>query len=265
MDVAVISLNEEFSTSELKKLFPLALVYVQKGVNLKQVSDINLYKSGIIGASAFTTIHEGRKWHWELNSKGGVGLVQANRFALSKNSDPILMLEDDFNIYNEAKFLHEMSLLKKNEMDFDYAVFGALYQGDERNLTPVNFMPKGWYFLNDDKFWYTHCVFYSRRGRNKVADYLSNNRLEMQIDGLLSFLAEVEHSKCIIQISDISVGQTLHPSSIQTDAGWCYLCDLAPEHIPERIVYKETIAFIMVSLICAVAFVCMNKRKMFCS
>lgn len=263
MDVAIISLNELFSISDVQELFPKSAVYVQKGVDLRKVSDINLYTSGIIGASAYTTIHEGRKWHWELNSKGGIGLVQANRLALSKNSDPILILEDDFNISNRAKFLKEMSLLVQNEMHFDYAVFGALYQGDARNLTPVQFMPKGWYFVSADKFWYTHCVFYSKRGRKQVADYLSTNRLEMQIDGLLGFLAEVQQCKCMIQISDISVNQSLHISSIQSDFGSCYLCDLAPRQILKHNRYYNETLIVMLLIFSVATLVYMNKRGMF--
>lgn len=226
LDVQVISLDEDRSLTELKKMFPNSSVNIQRGVDLRNVSDMSLYKSGIIGASGSTTINEGRKFHWQLNSKGGLGIAHANRLAMSKGSNPLLLLEDDYKIHNAEQFLQELAVLHSNTDKFDIAVFGAYYQGDVKTLEKCKFMSDGWYYLTNDKFWYLHCVFYSPKGRKKVENLLNMNRLDMQLDSLLSFWTEMKELRIVLQVDNSSVGQRTHVSAIQTDA--CILCNVDP-------------------------------------
>lgn len=226
MDVLIISLNPQQSVYELTTLFPCSSVQVQRGVDLRNVQLLSLYKSKMIGQSGYTTIKEGRKWHWELNSKGAVGLAQANRIALEKGSQPLLLLEDDYKIVKEVAFLNEVDLLNKHLDAFDLAIFGAQFQGDPKNLKPVTFMPSGWYHLTQDKFWFLHCVFYSPSGRRKVGKWLGQEPLEMQIDSLYAFWSETKDLRILLQIDHASVVQKVHISHIQTDR--CALCDVRP-------------------------------------
>jgi len=227
IDVQVISLDEDRSLTDLKQMFPKSSVKIQRGVDLRNVSDMSLYKSGIIGASGHATINEGRKFHWQLNSKGGVGLAHANRLAMSKGSNALLLLEDDYKIHNVKKFLQELSILYSKIDDFDVAVFGADYKGDVETLEKCKFMSDEWYYLSNNRFWLTHCVFYSPNGRKKMATLLNDRPLEMQIDSLFSFWAEMNELRIVLQVKNSSVGQITHVSDIQTDS--CKLCDVDPQ------------------------------------
>lgn len=228
LEIAVISLNADFDVSELKQIFPSHDVFVQQAVDLRKTSTSNLYSLGLISASGYTTLQHGRKWHWELNSKGGVGLAHANRIVLGKNDGMILLLEDDFKIRSVPKLKREMSLLTNNEQLFDIAVFGALYKGDPNDLVAVDFMPDGWYYMTKDKFWFLHCALYSSEGRKKIRQLLSEEPLDMQIDGLFSHWCETRKLRIILQVKYGTVGQRSHKSTIQTDN--CTLCDISPSH-----------------------------------
>ena len=227
MDVLVITLHDDFDLSELKRVFLHAVVKIQHAVDLRKVDAMSLYDARLIGESAYTTITTGRKWHWEFNGKGGVGLAHANRLALSKGSNNLLLLEEDFEIKSITRLRDEVDLLNRNASKFDLAVFGAKYHGTRQDLIPVDFMPSGWYYIIKDKFWFTHAAFYTSRGRKKVANLLCERRLEMQIDSLYALWAELNELTIIIQVRSPTVVQkSTFQSTIQNDV--CVLCNISP-------------------------------------
>lgn len=228
IDVAVISMDEQRELGELESMFPHSSVRVQRGVDFRDTDVLNLYRSGMIGTSAYKTIQEGRKWHWEIGSKGAVGLAHANRLALGAGTRPLLLLEDDYTIIDHSKFVREIENLHANMDQIDIAVFGAIiYHGSVNDLKSVSFTPTGWYHLHGNMFWNLHCVFYSPSGREKVKRLLSRERLEMQMDSLYSIWSETDDLKIILQLGPSTSTQRKHTSSIQTSE--CALCDVTPQ------------------------------------
>lgn len=264
VDVYVISLDKTFNTKQLVKLLPNSEVHVQTGVDIRKASLKNIYNAGIIGQAGYDSISEGRKRHSELNSIGGVGLAFANRFAMVKNvASPLLLLEDDFVINSEDKLVNELTSLHSHIDSFDIAVFGAQYKGNQNDLEPVPFMPKGWYYMFKDRFFATHCVFYSPKGREKVSSFLANEPMDMQIDSLYAFWAETKGLRIILQIEDPTVVQKWHISSIQTDT--CVLCDIPPSHNKYTQFYKSVIfwkimVFVLV-LVILVLVCCIHSQR----
>ena len=235
--IKIISFSKQLPlTSQLNSLFPGVNLTIQQAVDFRQVSEHNLFKSSLINMSAYLTMTEGRKWDREVNSKGAVGLAQANRIALldSKNyNKSILLCEDDCYINKPVQFVNEINQLLYNTSSFDLAVFGVkLLEESDSHLDPVAFMPDGWYYLDENShFWFTHCVLYTPEGRKKVGEHLKNEKLEMQIDGLYSYMNKLKLIKVIVQVTNLSAIQTNHASSIQTDH--CPICEMKP-NIPRR-------------------------------
>lgn len=255
LDVRVISLDSNYCTQELRALFPHAAVSVQVGVDLRKSSPVALYHAGIVGPSALTTIMMGRKWHWELSSKGGVGLAHANRLALSKGHEPLLLLEEDYNIRNLSQFVDEVALLHAHQEEFDMAIFGATYHGRIADLTAVTFMPPGWYYMDRDTFWCTHCVLYSANGRVRTLGHLLGP-IDMQIDGLYSLLAQTSMLRVIVQAKHHTVTQKSHPSEIQDDR--CILCDMDPQKKGNMAAYIALVAINLALIV--VVYSCIRTR-----
>ena len=230
LDVLIITLKSKLhkKIKSIQDILPYANVSLQNGVDVRKSSAQNLYNSGTISPTAYTTIQEGRKWHWEINSNGAVGLILANRIALKKGDNSLLLLEDDFYIKKTKQFSREINILQQNTESFDIAVFGALFHGKAKDLIEADFMPKGWYFMKTNKFWYTHCVLYSPMGRKKIRNILEEGKYSMQIDGLYSFLAETNIINVLLQVQDSSVVQNAHLSEIQNDS--CSVCDEQPNY-----------------------------------
>lgn len=223
MQVRVISLDAGREVGDLVTLFPEWDVSVQSGVDLRKVDSKHLFSEGLIAPSAYTTLEEGRRWHYEFNSKGGVGLIQANRLALERGDSPLLLLEDDYNVVDASKLRREVDLLLREEARFDMAVFGASYSPP--NKTGVDFMPAGWVWVESGKFWFLHCVLFTSEGRRKVSRLLSDERADMQLDSLYSTWAELGELRIVAQTSSPSVVQKRRGiSNIQSD--FCILCRL---------------------------------------
>lgn len=260
-DIRIISLDKHFSTVELQRVFPKSEVHIQTAVDIRKANLKNIYNSGIIGQAGYESINEGRKRHCEFSSIGGVGLALANRFAMMNHVErSLLLFEDDFLIQYAQKFVNELDTLTMHMDIFDLAVFGANYRGDLKNLEPVPFMSKGWYYMLKGRFWHTHCVFYSPKGRQKVSSLLSSEPMDMQIDGLYAFWAETKGLRVILQVKDATVTQKWHHSSIQTDN--CKICDIHPSHDPsvtrDSVIWK---LIALVSLVLVVASVCIRNRS----
>jgi len=241
--IKIISFSKQLPLIlQFNSLFPGVDTTIQQAVDFREVSERNLFENSLINMSAYLTMTEGRKWDREVNSKGAVGLAQANRIALldSKNSSKsILLCEDDCYINKPIQFVSEINQLLYNTSSFDLAVFGIkLLEDSDGHLDPVPFMPSGWYYLDENShFWFTHCVFYTPEGRKKVGEYLKNEKLEMQIDSLYSYMNKLKIIKVIVQVTNISGIQTNHASSIQTDH--CPICEMKPNK-PQSITTNST-------------------------
>lgn len=231
--IKIISFSKQLPLiSQFNSLFPGVDATIQQAVDFRDVSERNLFENNLINMSTYLSITEGRKWHREVNSKGAVGLAQANRIALldsKKYNKSILLCEDDCYISKPEQFVNEITQLLNNTSFFDIAVFGVkLFEKSDSHLDPVPFMPNGWYYLDENShFWFTHCVLYTPEGRIKVGEHLKNEKLEMQIDGLYSYMNKLKIIKVIVQVTNISAIQTDHASSIQTDH--CTICDMEPK------------------------------------
>jgi hypothetical protein len=132
-----------------RKMFPKCSVNLQNGVDLRHYDAKVLYNTGLIGQSGYNAIVNGRKWHHELSSKGAVGLAQANRLALQKGTNALLLLEEDFYIHSNLRFAEELALLYDHMYDFDMAVFG-IPNVDGSILEYVKYLGEGWYYLSGD-------------------------------------------------------------------------------------------------------------------
>lgn len=224
LDVRVITLRRAFDLRALRRLLPGADVRVQPAVDLRAVPPMALARADVVAPSAFTTLQQGRKWHFELNSTGGVGLAQSVRLALEENDRPLLLLEDDFEVVDEARWVRECTTLLAHANMFDMASFGVAFQGSSIGLSPAYFMGDDAWQLAKGQFHYLHCVMYSPRGRGIVRRRLRDYPLDMQIDSLFGSLAEMDVLTIVLQVRRPSVTQRTHSSSIQTDA--CILCDI---------------------------------------
>ena len=228
-EIRIISFSENPPIlSQFSSIFPQVNTSIQQAVDLRQVSETSLFVNNLISMSAFLSMTGGRKWDREVNSKGAVGLAQANRIALTDATKELLLCEDDCEISRPPQFVTEINQLLQNTASFDLAVFGArLLEEFESRLDPVSFMPNGWYYLDTNShFYHTHCVFYTKSGRKKVGEYLTKEKLEMQIDGLFATMNKLKMIRVLVQITDVSAIQSYHPSTIQTDT--CPLCHLSP-------------------------------------
>ena len=226
LDVLVITLKPDFDLSELRRIFPGADVNVQPGVDLRKVSTLSLARAGLVSPTGYTTLQQGRKWHFELNSRGGVGLAHANRLAMEQSDRPLLLLEDDFRIVDTRSTVADCKALLQHLDEFDMAVFGARFRGDSRSgLSPASFLSNDWRFAKGH-FFLTHCVIYSPRGRQRVREHLRAQPLDMQIDSLFGFLAEISHTRLLLQVKNHTVVQSVHVSHIQNDT--CAWCDVSP-------------------------------------
>ena len=261
IDIRIISLQKKFSTIGLQSIFPNSKVQIQRGVDIRKANLKNIYKANIIGQAGYNSINQGRRRHSELNSKGGIGLGLANRFAISQHVElPLLLLEDDFKIKNTQKFVNEIDILNMHMDLFDLAVFGVNYRGSFENLEPVHFMPEGWYHLSlGEKFWNTHCVFYSPEGRRKVSSFFINEPMDMQIDGLYAFWAETRELRIILQVKKPTVVQKFHASSIQTD--FCYMCDLLDNENMLSFNKTSVMKVIFVSVVLLVLYICIRRFR----
>jgi hypothetical protein len=250
MDVAIISLYPKPSLyKKMTNLFPSDTVYVQTGIDVRKSSLENLVEANIINETGYTTLNEGRKWHWELNTKGGIGLSHANRIALLKNDQKSLLLFEDDCVIKDVKLKKEVEILSR-ATEFDMAVFGAQIISGTVPKRKVEYMPEGWYYLDGGQFILLHCVFYSKEGRKKVGTFLRDNPLSMQIDGLYSTLDRLKKIKVIVQLEDVTAIQSLHISTIQSDH--CLLCNINPRVINIKYIHFSRtlpISLIILSLV----------------
>lgn len=233
LDVRVITLNDAFDVMPLKTLLPGADVRVQPAVDFRRVPPMALAKAQVVAPSGFATLQGGRKWHFELNSAAGVGLVQSVRVALEESDRPLLLLEDDFVIADQVRWVRECKTLLTHLDAFDVASFGATFLGSRSGLSPARFMGDDAWNFAQGHFTFTHCVMYSPRGRGIVRRRLRDQPLDMQLDGLLGQLAEMDVLTVLLQLRRASATQRIHLSHIQTDA--CALC-----HIPASFEWSST-------------------------
>lgn len=218
MDVFVIAIQStgEF-IRDLGRIIYDAKIYIQKAVDVRSEKPEFLFGAHMIAENVFHSIKKGRMQSWEVPSLGAVGLVYSNLQALKRGEGTVLILEEDFRVTNPTKFKRELNILRKLEHAFDVAVFGVRYQGKVSSLKRVDFLPKGWFYMDVDSsyFWCTHAVLYSSSGRRKILDLIEGAPVSMQWDSMLGMYSNANLLTILIQASDPSVEQMFHPSSIQ--------------------------------------------------
>ena len=120
-------------------------------------------------------------------------------------------------------------------------------------MRKFEFLPEGWYYFDFYEFIMTHCVYYSKAGRQKVGKFLKQNPLSMQIDGYYSSLAKQRKLIILLQLKNHTVHQDMHTSSIQNDD--CYLCDHPPSR--KNLVYSnQKLATIVIPIVISALTVC---------
>ena len=199
----------------MRRLFPTADVGIQRAVDLRSVSPEALVRARLITSNVFFSLKNGRKWDHEVPSAGAVGLAQANRLALMESPRvPLLLLEDDCVINDEASFQRDMAKLLSSRDKFDVAAFSIQPREATTRLTwdaPPNFEEV------HGPFMWTHCVLFTPRGRRRVHAILKAP-LSMQIDSLFGIHATFGELVLIGQVRMYTTSQSTHASSIQNNA-----------------------------------------------
>ena len=214
MDVHVIAFDPPtILLQKLQRLFPEAHTKHKQAVNLKNVPVKHLVTNNLITFSTENSIMNGRKWHHEHATQGGIGLIHAVRLSLNENNDrPLLILEEDCILRDEQTFLITIRKLLVRIDDFDMAVFG-IFHTYQRQRQHVAYLPKNWFHV-EDRFWGMHCVLYSPKARAKLGRLLLGPA-EMQIDSYCGNLARYKRLKIIGESSRRLAVQSTHSSSIQ--------------------------------------------------
>jgi len=253
-DIGIITLHKHSDlVDQMTRLFPDANVFLQTGVDVRNSSIEDLREADIISDSAYTALSEGRKYHWELYTKGGVGVFLANRLALLKNVNrPLLLLEDDCIIDNVDKFKSEVDILLNHQNEYDVAVFGGILTSKPLNKNCTSFfMNNDWNFIEGD-FVFMHSVLYSTSGRKKIGEHYLQNQLSMQIDGCLSLLSKRKKIKLLVQDKNHTAKQKYHMSDIQNDM--CLLCFLRGGIQGDVIIISIILIIIILIIILFVVF-----------
>lgn len=230
MDVRVISFGESHRlVATLRRMFPTADVAVRRSVDVRSASVDGLMAAKMISHSAAHTLRIGRKWHHELGSKGGIGLLHAVRLAMETNTTrPLLVVEEDCIFRDEDAVKRDVAALLAHADAFDAAFFGALNQTSN---PPITFLSSGWYRLENGPFFKTHCSFYTARARKNLVSHL-RQPADMQLDALYSSLAHFGALRVLVQLERHTVVQSTHISSIQELSGTCRLCNMSPTALP---------------------------------
>ena len=259
MDVRVISLGAPVALlAEARRLFPSASVAVQRGIDVRGASVRCMVDSGMITHGAAHTLRHGRKWHHEFASKGGVGLAHAVRLALQEDTArPLLLFEDDCLIHDADALVRAVETLCAHAASFDVAVLGCrLWEGGAADRS-VPFLRPPWVQLRGGRFYLMQCVLYSPAGRRRLAEHLATHPLDMQIDALISALADHGTLRVLAHVSDALTGQRWHVSTIQELLGTCALCNVAPNSargVAAQRVTALTTAFALATLVLVIAF-----------
>lgn len=199
---------------QLQRILPDADVQHQPAVDLRNVSTDILLKQNLITHATAQAIRVGRRWDHEAPSKGAIGLQHANRLALREDiTQPLLLLEEDCVITDEASFAETIQSLRMQVDVFDIAAFGLLHTS-QAHFTPVSFLPDGWVHI-EDMFWGLHCVLYTPNGRALLSEHLQQ-AMDMQIDSLYGSMARVGQLRVLGQRRNTCASQSLHMSTIQT-------------------------------------------------
>lgn len=215
MQVRIISFDHPTRLiAQLQRILTGADVQHQPAVDLRNVSTDTLLKQNLITHATAQAIRMGRRWDHEAPSKGAIGLQHANRLALREDiTQPLLLLEEDCVITDEARFAETVQLLRMHLDVFDIAAFGVLHTS-QTHFTPVSFLPSGWFHI-EDMFWGLHCVLYTPNGRALLSEHL-HQAMDMQIDSLYGSMARVDQLRILGQCRNKCASQLPHISTIQT-------------------------------------------------
>ena len=234
-DVRVISMHLNASPA-IRRVFPRAEVLA--ATDLRAANPRVLHEQGVITDEVLETITQGRKYHHELPTCGGVGLWQSVRLALEQGNRPLLLLEEDCVPSPELPLVVERLLgLEATPIGppnaggadtFDLAVFGPIRtDGLLATETPAH---RGFSWC-DGYFWGLHAVLYTTDGRARTRAMLTGP-VDVQLDAKLSRLAvyglpgnRLSRLRVLLQRPGEPglARQSAHTSGIQDTS--CTLCD----------------------------------------
>ena len=171
---------------------------LEPAVDMRNWTPSQLYREGFITLSALDTIIHGRKWHKEFNSAGAVGIHRSNINALRSSDTSLLLMEEDCTFRKDPH--EELTFLQNNEDFFDVAIFGCFSHAV--GLSPVRFMPPGWFhWQGNANLFHLHCVYYTRKGR-AIVRTMFDRPLAIHIDHWLRLLSHVGHIRLIVQLKN---------------------------------------------------------------
>jgi hypothetical protein len=199
-------------------LFPEEDVALFPGFDARNISPKEMYRRGYVSLSALKTLLEGRKWHSEAPSAGAIGIHQSVLKALKLTPlVGLLLLEDDCVITDGEALKRQVCTVTHA----DVVACGVRYRKlDEKSLFTK---------VTEGEFMLMHCVYYTPRGRQKLAPLLEGP-LSMQIDASISWWAYMGYLDVLV-CKGIA-RQRVHISSIQEAVGVCALCHVPPSGVP---------------------------------
>jgi len=221
LDVRVISMHTEVPPA-IRRVFPTAMVIA--ATDLRAASPRVLHTQGVITDDALESIEQGRRYHRELSSCGGVGLWYSVCGALAQGSRPLLLFEEDCVPSPQLPLAVQrlLDLAPDAEGAFDLAVFGPLRtDGFLVSEAPAH-RGFGWC---DGYFWGMHAVLYTADGRARARAML-RGPVDAQLDAKVAWLAlygqpvrRRPRLRVLLQCPGEPLARQLsHPSSLQSDS-----------------------------------------------
>jgi len=191
IDVRVISMHRDVPPA-IRRVFPMAKVLA--ATDLCATSATMLHTQGVITDEVFEAITLGRKYHYEMPTRGGVGLWQSVRMALAQGSRPLLLFEEDCVPSLELPIVVERLLggsptgtpRAAGKDTFDLAVFGPFWTDGFLAAEAIEHHGFGWC---DGYFWGLHAVLYTAGGRARARAMLAGP-VDLQLDGKFARLAQ---------------------------------------------------------------------------
>jgi len=214
LDVRVISMHTEVPP-DIRRVFPMARVIA--ATDLRAATPKVLHAQGAITEDVLESITQGRRYHRELSTCGGVGLWHSVRAALAQGSRPLLLFEEDCVPSPELPLVVECLLgldtptgAPDPEGAFDLAVIGHLRTDGLLATEAPAHRGFGWC---DGYFWGMHAVLYTADGRARARAML-RGPVDAQLDAKVTRLAlyaqrvnptaEACHDRCVAPSGGVS-------------------------------------------------------------
>lgn len=220
LQVIIISLNEApIALQSVREFFPQ--VEVLAAVDLRKMPPLEALRLNLLSDSAYDSLIRGRRWHKEIDSVAAVGLQLSNLKALRMSTTRrLLLLEEDCLLLRDPR-TEIASLIKTNA---DVGMFGAPTVAERTGPRNKKSEPpkkeiglsENWHDITGTHVIHygTHCVFYSPRGRQLVADAFEKP-LEIHIDAKLCLMAAKNAINLYVYTAnDVAVQSHEHVSTL---------------------------------------------------